>query len=231
MAQYNRPPKQKAQKPDEFISFFDRLVRYFYVHQQKFIVLVAAAVLGLGIYGLYRIKVSRDIQKFSIDYMEAEKAPSDKSLELWKKFAEMKPPAQLPELIVLQIGGNYVSAKDWSEAAKAFQSNGNSSSKILRMLSQLAYAGSLENAKQYSQAFEAYQKISQDMGNPFQEEGRLGQARCLSGMGKDSDAETILIQLIAKGSEAPQSVKAAALNKLIAMKLPAAPESAPSKNK
>ncbi len=76
MPQYNRPPKQKPPKADEFISFFDHVVRYFSIHQNKLAVVVIAGLLALGGYGVYQYIRSHKIQNVALDYYRAERAPA-----------------------------------------------------------------------------------------------------------------------------------------------------------
>jgi tetratricopeptide (TPR) repeat protein len=219
MAQYNRPPKQKPPKADEFISFFDRLILYCKFHQDKFFIVLGAAVLALIGYGIYNFQISRKIDKVATDYFQAEKAPQDQALTVWEKVESMKPPAQLPELIALQIGGIYSKDNQWAKAAEAFQKSSQSSSSLIQSVGSLAHATALENDQKYQDALAIYQKISFEKNNPFKEEGQLGAARCLVGMGKANDAETILYQILAKGSDAAPAIKSAALNKLLVLKL------------
>jgi len=227
MAQYNRPPRVKPPKPDEFISFFDRVVRYFLIHQNKFYLLIAAVALGFAGYGLYLYKASRDAHNFAAAYWEAEQTPESQASQTWENLLKQSPPGHLPELIRLQWGGDLGRQNKWAEAAKAFQANDASSSTLLKELSRLSQAIALENSGQWQPAYDLYSGLAELKGSPLQSEARLGMARSLSGLGKDDEAETILLQLIVKGSDAPQAVKSAALNRLVAIKAKA-PESAPS---
>lgn len=219
MAQYNRPPKTKSAKADEFLSFFDRLIRYFLIHQKKFYSLVAAVVLFFAGYGIYLYKVNREVNHFAMDYWQAQKSPESQESKGWQGLLQKNPPAQLAELIRLQWGGEMAKNQRWAEAAAAFQGNMQARSPLLMQVSQWAYATSLENAGEFQKAHDVYQSLANQKEGIFVSEGRLGMARSLAGMGESNESETILIQLIAKDSEAPQAIKSAALNRLIVMKL------------
>ena len=230
MAQYNRPPRVKPAKPDEFISFFDRVVRYCLHHQSKFYALVAAGVLALAGYGIYQYKAGRDAQNFAADYYQAESASESQASNTWENLLKMNPPGSLPDLIRLQWGGDLAKQQKWEEAAKIFASNEASRSILLKDLSRFSQAVALENAGQWDSAYRIYQALADGKSSVLVSEARLGMARALSGQKKDQEAEVILLQLIGKGSDASAAIKAAALNRLIAMKagMPVATQDLPT---
>lgn len=220
MAQYNRPPKRKKKGPDEFISFFDHIVRYFEIHQKKLILLVVAGVIAFAGYGIYLYRQNKRVKDFAVLYQEALKASPEDSLRSWQEILKKDPPLKLEDVIAIQIGGIYARKQDWINAATEFNKAGDSDSELLRFLGQWAGAVSLENSGSWEKAYSEYQKISEEAANPFKDNGRLGMARCLLGLGKISEAETLLNQLVGKDSEVSPSVKAAAMNKLLVMRLP-----------
>ncbi len=219
MAQYDRPPRKKPPKPDEFFSTMDHLVRYFTVHQKKLYLLILIFVVGFAGYGVYRIQLSRKLTKLATSYAEAQDAPEDDTLAGWEKVLKENPPKNLRELVHLQIGGRYGSKGQWAEAAQAFQKAAESRSKILHPVAQLALAVSLENSGEFAKAQAAYEAVAKLEKNPLSYDGRLGAARALIGQNKINDAETILFQLLAKDAETPPAVKQAALNALTVLKI------------
>lgn len=230
MAQYNRPPRVKPAKPDEFISFFDRVVRYCLQHQYKFYAVLAAGVLGLAAYGIYQFKAGRDAQNFAADYYKAETTTESQASQTWEELLKKNPPGRLPDLIRLQWAGDLAKQQKWEEAVKIYAANEASGSTLLKDLSSFSQAVALENAGQWDSAYKIYQILADGKGSPLVSEARLGMARALSGQKKDQEAEVILLQLIGKGSDASAAIKAAALNRLIAMKArtPAATQDLPT---
>ena len=219
MPQYNRPPKKKKKGPDEFVTFFQKLVRYFSAHQGALIIVVLAAVVAFGVYGIYLYRQNVQVKKFATLYDQGVNAPPEKALEVWEEIEENDPPLQLQEVVAIQIGGIFSSRDQWEKAAVQFERASDSSSKILKYLGQLARAVSLENAKKLDEALAEYKKISNDKENPLKDYGRLGMARIFAIQGKSGEAEAILFQLASNDSEAPKAVKGAALNQLLAMKV------------
>ena len=224
MPQYNRPPKARPKKADEFVSFFDHVTRYFMIHQMKFWTLLAAGVVALGGYGIYRYRISQRLHDLAVEYMQAEQTPPAEAATAWQSFAKQNPPSPLAQIVGLQLGGAYAQNQQWNEAAQAFQKSATSKSFLLESVAKLAAATSMENAKNYSQALDSYRAVAEQASNPFRYRGKLGMARCYAGMGQGSDAENILLQLLVKGSDAPEPIKSSALNQLIAMKAKQNPE-------
>lgn len=227
MAQYNRPPKSKAPKPDEFVSFFDHAVRYFQVHQNKFFLLIAAVVLGFSGYALNRYLVGKKMHDLALDYMKAESAQGQEAIGAWQALTQQNPPKPLREVVALQLGGALASAAQWEPSAEAFAKGADSKSFMLYSVARLANGVSLENAKKYSEALSVYQEIADLQDDPFRYRGKLGMARIFLAMNQATEAENILLQLLVKGSDAPEPVKGAALSQLVAMKAKHSPETQP----
>ncbi len=219
MAQYNRPPKSKAPKPDEFVSFFDHLTRYFLIHQNKFWILLAVVVLGFSGYALSRYLAGKKMHDLAMDYMKAEQAPPAESLKAWEALVGFKPPSPLKEVVDLQVAGALAGQGQWEAAAQAFQKGADSKSFALWSVAQLGKAVALENAKKFDQALAAYQEIASMKDDPFRFRGQLGQARVYLAMGQPTEAENILFSLLVKSYDAPEPVKGAALSQLVAMKV------------
>jgi hypothetical protein len=222
MAQYDRPPKKKEKKVDEFISFFDHLVRYFAIHRYKLMVVLAAGALAFAGYGIYLYWQNHQVEEFAVLYSDASQAPAADALKRWEDLAGKNPPLRLDDVVFLQIGGILSGNSEWKKAAEEFSRTGDSPSPLLKYLGQLAGATALENSGDFNGALEAYQRLSQEVGSPFQYQAKFGMARCFGAMGQAAEAETILFQLIAGDSGAPQGIKLAAQNRLIVMKLNAA---------
>ncbi|HCU24699.1 MAG TPA: hypothetical protein DF383_06760 [Deltaproteobacteria bacterium] len=231
MAQYNRPPKTKAPKPDEFISFFDRLTRYFLLHQNKFWMLVMVAVLAFGAYGLYRYRIGQRLHEMALDYMKADQSRGAEALQAWERLRSLKPPAPLAQVVELQVGGSLAATQKWAEAAQAFQQSAADKSFLLAAVAKLAAATALENAEKYSEALAAYQEIAGFQDSPFRYRGSLGAARAYAALGQPTEAENILFPLLLKNSDAPEAVKNAAMNQLVVLKLKPAAENPETSSK
>ncbi|MDL1872275.1 tetratricopeptide repeat protein [Deltaproteobacteria bacterium PRO3] len=224
MAQYNRPPKSKAPKPDEFVSFFDHVVRYFLVHQKKFYVLIGAVLLGFGGYALQRYWVGKKMHDLALDYLKAEQAQGAEATGAWEALAKQDPPKPLRDVVALQLGGALAAQAQWEPSAQSFQKGAESKSFVLYSVARLAQGVALENAKKYSEALTVYQEIADLKDDPFRYRGKLGMARIYLAMGQPTEAENILLQMLVKTSDAPAPVKGAALSQLVAMKAKQAPE-------
>jgi hypothetical protein len=180
---------------------------------------VAASLLGLAGYGLFHYVNSRKLTAVAVQYAEAEKAPPAEALGKWEKVLAERPPGNISPLAQIQIGHILGNENKWAEAGQAFLKSSEASDKNLRMVGELAWAISLENAKDFPKAMEAYRKISLQEKNPFRHEAQLGMARAHLALGQTGEAEMILYQLISTKSEAEPGVRAAALNELVGMKL------------
>ncbi len=219
MAHYQRPEKQKKQGPDEFISFFDHVVRYFLRHQGKLIGLGVTLVLAFGCYGLYLYYQGYRVREFASLYQQAQKDTGQKGLQVWEELLHKSPPLDLREIIHLQMGGIYSQELKWDSAAQQFGEAGQSRSQVLGPLGQFAHGVALENAGAYEKALVAFQNLSQEKDSPLKEFARLGMARCLLQMGKKQEAEPILMSMIGANSDVPAGVKSAALNTLLVLRL------------
>ncbi len=219
MAHYQRPEKQKNQGPDEFISFFDHVVRYFLKHQGKLIGLGVALVLAFACYGLYLYYQGYRVREFASLYQEAQRDANQKGLQVWEELLHKSPPLDLRAVIHLQMGGAYAQDSKWDSSAQQFGEAGQSRSQVLSPLGQFAEGVALENAGAYEKALVAFQNLSQTKDSPLKEFARLGMARCLLQMGKKQEAESILTSMVAVNSDAPAGVKNAALNTLLSVRL------------
>lgn len=224
MAQYNSPPKKKAKKPDEFVSFFDHLTRYFMLHQGKFWILIACAVAGFSAYAVRSYLISERKQDLAMDYMKAEQAPAAEAVKAWEDLGKKNPPSPLKEVVDLQVGGALVAQQQFEPAAQAFQKSAASKSFMLYTVARLAYAVSLEDAKKYPEALAVYQEVADMQDDPFRYRGQLGLARVYTAMGQPTEAERILLDLLVKKSDAPDPVKNFALGQLVASKVKPNPE-------
>jgi len=227
MSQYDRPPKRKPQRPDDFISLMDHIVRYFEAHQNKFYILIVAVIVAFSGYGIYQYILGKKLNTIAVDYTRAEAVTGDAGFTLWEDLLKKNPPGSLKNLVAIQIANIQAQGKKWPEAADSFALSSQSVSKILKSVGDLATAISLENAKLCDRALPIYERLSKMEGDPLRWEGNLGQARCLIETGKSDEAQVVLLQLIANNSSATPAVKSAALTKLEVMKLQAA-EKAPA---
>jgi hypothetical protein len=223
MAQYDRPPKTKPKGPDEFVSFFDHLVRYFSIHQVKFFIVLGLGVAFFAGYGIYLYYQNYRVKEFSTLYQGAIDAPASEALKQWQTLEQQNPPKKLEDVIAIQQGGILAGQGDWVQAAQLYSQVGNSKAALLKYLAGWAEAVSLENAGKLDEALTAYQKIRQEKENPFMNFGGLGEAQVLAAQGKTDQAKSILTELIGNESEVPAAVKLAAMNKLLAMQLPEIP--------
>ena len=222
MAQYNRPPKVKAKGPDEFVSFFDRLIRYFYIHQVKFFVLLLLVVAGFAGYGIFIYYQNYRVKQFATIYQEALDTAGPEGLAKWQDLSNKNPPKNLQDIIYIQEGGLLAGENDWLKAAQAYTQAAKSKSAVLKYVSSWAEAVALENAGQWPEALGAYQQIQQEQENPFKDFAGLGQAQVLMAQGKADQAQVVLMGLISQDAATPEAIKSAAMNKLLSLQLPAA---------
>jgi predicted negative regulator of RcsB-dependent stress response len=223
MAQYDRPPKEKPKGPDEFVSFFDHLVRYFYIHQVKFFIVLGLGVLFFAGYGIFLYYQNYRVKEFSTLYQKALESTGTEALSEWQSLAQKNPPKKLSEVISIQQGGILAAQGEWEKAAQAYAQAGQSREGLLQYLSQWSEGISLENAGKLDQALAVYQGLRQEKDNPFKDFAALGEAQVLLAQGKADQAQAILRELIGNESEAPAAVKSAAMNKLLALELGRSP--------
>lgn len=227
MPQYNRPPKSKAARPDDFISFFDHLTRYFLIHQMKLWVLLGAALLAFGAYTLNQYLKGQKMNTLALDYWKADEAPADASLSAWQGIEKLDPPRPLKDVVGLRVGTAFSSQQNWKEAINALQDPA-SHDFALRSVARLAQAASLESSGDYAKALSTYREIADKSEDPFRFRAKLGMARSYFATGENGEAEKILYSLVVKGSDAPEPIQGAAWTQLASMKVPGKlPESAP----
>ncbi|HKY62597.1 MAG TPA: tetratricopeptide repeat protein [bacterium] len=219
MPQYNRPPKAKAARPDEFISFFDHLTRYFLKHQMKLWALVGAALLAFGAYTLYQYRIGQKMNTLSLDYWKADEAPSGESLSAWQRVEKLNPPRPLKDVVGLRLGSAFSGQQNWKDAAAALQDPAGHSF-ALQSVARLARAAALENSGDTAKAMEVYRSVADKAEDPFRFRAKLGLARGYFAQGENGEAEKILFSLVIKGSDAPEPVQNAAWAQLAAMKVP-----------
>lgn len=219
MSQYDRPTKKKPRKADDFVSAMDHLVRYFLDHQNKFYGLVAVCLVGLAAFGIYRYRTSQKLTAIADQYAAAAQSPGGGDLSQWETLLKEKPPRSMTHVIAIQIGAILGSQNKWPEAAQSYLESSQAPDPTLKLVGQLAYATSLENAKDCAKAMGVYKSIADSENNPFRYDGQLGIARCQLAAGQTGEAETILYQLISNTSEATPAVKAAAISELVGLKL------------
>lgn len=220
MAQYNRPPKKKAKGPDEFVSFFDHLVRYFMVHRTKLFVVIGVAVLAFVGYGVYLYIQNQRVHEFASLYSEALTAPSEEALAAWQKLYDKNPPLDLKESVAMQMGQIYAEQGEWLQAAEQYRLVSEAKSETLRYPAQWSLAVALENAGKLSEAQAIYQGMSEDTQNPYRDQGRLGVARVLILSGKVDQGRQILTNLVKPGAEVHPAVRSAARDQLLALEIP-----------
>lgn len=227
MPQYNRPPKVKAARPDDFISFFDHLTRYFIQHQMKLWILIGAALLAFGAYTIHRYRIGKEMNALGLDYWKADEAPADASLSAWQGIEKLNPPRPLKDVVDLRVGGAFTGQRNWKEAVNALQAPA-SNDFALRSVARLAQAAALENSGDYAKALSTYREVADNAEDPFRFRAKLGMARSYFANGESGEAEKILYALVIKGSDAPEPVQGAAWTQLAAMKVPGKlPESTP----
>ncbi|HKX12017.1 MAG TPA: tetratricopeptide repeat protein [bacterium] len=227
MPQYNRPPKAKAARPDEFISFFDHLTRYFIQHQMKLWVLIGLALLAFGAYTFYQYRIGQKMGALALDYWKADEAPAGETLSAWQRVEKLDPPRPLKDVVGLRLGGAFSSQQNWKDAAAALQDPA-AHSFALQSVARLAQAAALENSGEAAKALAVYRSVAENADDPFRFRAKLGMARCYFASGENGEAEKILYALVVKGSDAPEPVQSAAWAQLAAAKVPGKlPESAP----
>lgn len=231
MAQYKRPPKTKAKGPDEFVSFFDHLVRYFLIHRLKlFVVLGVGAAFFVG-YGIFLYVQNQRVKEFATLYQDALEAPPEAALANWDELKKKNPPKALKPLIQIQIGGVLAARGDWQGAAASYAEAAESKETILKYLATWAQAVSLENAGDYQAAAGVYREMGVQAENPFKDFGALGEAQSLAQLGQKDQARSILIGILQSDAKVPAAVKSAALSKMLALELESAGETTPAAQK
>lgn len=219
MAQYKRPPKQKKKGPDEFISFWDHVVRFFMFHRDKLIGLVIVSLLAFGGYGFWIYYQGNRAKKLATLYETALQAPAPQSIEDWQGFIEQNPPLSLKALAAFELGGRLAAEKKWQQAAEAYQEAAESKNPLLRNIGLWSKAVALENAGELEQALQSFENLAKDPQDAFYLYGLLGKARILSEMGKHEDAKGVLEQILNQSGQEASAIRRAAERQLLVLQL------------
>lgn len=226
MAQYNAPPKVKDKGPDEFISFFDHVVRFFMAHRIKFVALVALLVVSFGAYGVWLYFQSQKAQEVASIYEAALEAQGADAIADWQALIAQKPPLSLKAIASLELGGRLSQEKKWPEAAQAFSQATQASDKLLRSVGLWSTAVAWENAGDFAKSLENFDPLTANSKDVFYFEGVLGKARVLAQSGQTAKAEELLLSLLGSSQETqedtatvPKAIQKRAQAQLLALRL------------
>lgn len=238
MPVYKRLPRSKPKKPDEFISFFDKLYHEAYKRGPSVLaVLAVVALVGVGIL-FWKEFHERRAQRLSeniFDVSSKGKEEQEKTLNDIKKANLYAP---LGMWASLQLANQAMDEGKCDDVIKELEMYvGHGDNAAVRSLIYQKVGVCLEQKKEWQKASELYQKASDDSRNLLKDWATLHWAQVKREAGDEEGAKKILQGLLKPDSEASTPVKEEARTALsvnVPTTLPAAetkasPESKPVK--
>jgi FimV-like protein len=205
---YKKLPRSKPKKPDEFISFFDRLYHKAY-ERGPFVIAVLAvvAIVGLGIL-FWRTYHEHRAEKISEKYYQATLKGKEEREEILRdiKKSNLYAPLGIWASLELadQASGEGACDQILSEL-KPYVGHGESAP--LRSVIYLKVGGCLEDKKDWKGAENLYEQGRFDSKNLLKDWCSLHLARVKRDLGDSEGAKKILEEILAKDSEASAPVK------------------------
>ncbi len=212
---YKQLPRSKAKKPDEFISFFDRLYHKIYAQGPLAIaVLVIFAFVGLGTL-FWRGYHRSSSEKLSARLYEVSKQDRAEQEKFYSEIQRANYYSPLGMWASLQIA-NMADAQDCDKVIRQLEPYvGRGEDSVLRSLIYLKMGVCLENKKEWEKAGNLYREASRDSKNIFEDWASLKLADIKKDNGDSEGAKKILEEIVQKDSKAPAVIKEEAMVQLL----------------
>lgn len=209
MPVYKRLPRSKPKKPDEFISFFDRLYHKAYKNGPKVLaVLAIVALVGLGTL-FWREFHSSQAQKMSDQlYRVMNQGTKEEQEKLFKDIKKGNLYAPLGMWASLELAHQAQLEGNCDKVLEELDRYvGHGENYTLRSLIYLDVGACLENKQDLKKAEEVYKQGAGDSKNFLRDWCALRLAAVEEKLGKKEEAKKRLEALLQKDSEASPAVK------------------------
>jgi len=230
---YKKLPRSKPKKPDEFISFFDRLYHEAYKRGPAVLaVLAVLALVGTGVL-FWKGYHTRKATRISESLFEASKGPKEDQEKTLNDIKKAHPYAPLGIWASLTLANQAEGEGRCESVVKELEPYvGHNSLESLKALIYLKVGTCYEDRKDLKKAQEVYEKASSDDKNPLKDWSYLRLAAVKKESGDVAGSGKILNEIIAKDFPASPPVKdeARTVLALVALKSPETaplPETAP----
>lgn len=209
MPVYKKLPRSKPKKPDEFVSFFDRLYHKAYANGPKVLAVIAiVALVGLGTLFWHEYH-SNQAQKMSNQlYQVSTQGTKEDQEKFFKEIKKANLYAPLGIWASLEIAHQ---AKRDANCDKVLEELdryvGHGENNTLRSLIYLEVGACLESKENFKKAEEVYREGAADSKNFVKDWCTLRLAAVEEKLGKKEEAKKHLEALLQKDSEASPAVK------------------------
>ncbi len=203
---YKKLPKTKAKKPDEFISFFDRLYHKAYERGPAVIaVLLVVAIVGFGILFWRGYHARRDEKTSEKLFLAAEKGKEERAAVL-KDIKKANLYGPMGVWASLELANQEAAAGDCDGVIAELESySGRSENPVLKSLIDLRLGACLEDKKEWQKAAKVYDSCRFDSKNDLKDWCALRLASVKKNLGDGDESKKILDQLLKNPSAGTDS--------------------------
>ncbi len=206
MSTYDRIPKSHSKKPDQFISFFDRLYHKAYENGFKIVIILSiSALVGLGVLFWRELHKSQS-EKIATQLFQAKgEEEQEKIFDTIRKKNPFKTAGIWASLEIANIASKKGNCDPVIEGLRPYVGYGEN--KVLRTLVYQKMGTCLQIKNDFSKAEQVYQQASSDAKNLLKDWAHLRLAFVLKSLHKDEEAKKVLEEIIQEGSTASEPVK------------------------
>ncbi len=206
MSTYDRIPKNRSKKPDQFISFFDRLYHKAYENGFKIVIVLSiSALVGLGVLFWRELHKSQS-EKIANQLFEAKGEESQE--KIFDTIRKKNPYKTVGVWASLEIADVAAKKGDCDKVvAELTPYIGYGENRVLRSLVYQKTGTCWQAKNDLLKAEQVYQQASSDQKNFLKDWARLRLAFVLKSLHKDEEAKKVLEEIIQEGSTASEPVK------------------------
>src|SRR4030095_585004 len=203
---YKKLPKTKAKKPDEFISFFDRLYHKAYERGPAVIaVLLVVAIVGFGILFWRGYHARRDEKTSEKIFLATQKGKEERALVL-KDIKKANLYGPMGAWASLELANQEAAAGDCDSVISELESySGRGESPVLKSLIDLRLGACLEDKKEWQKAAKVYESCRFDSKNDLKDWCALRLASVKKSLGDWDESKRILDHLLKNPSAGTDS--------------------------
>lgn len=208
MPAYDRLPKTHLKKPDQFISFFDRLYHKAYENGFKIIIVLSiSALVGVGVL-FWRQLHNSQTEKIANQLYEASQKSDEEQQKILNHIRKKFPYKTSGILASLEIANLQAKKEECDKILEELNPYiGYGENKVLRSLIYQQVDSCLEIKKDFLKAEEVARQAASDPKNILKDWSALRLAYFYKSAHKDNEAKKILQELIQEGSTASEPVK------------------------
>src|SRR5262245_67517 len=209
---YKKLPKAKPKKPDEFISFFDRLYHKAYERGPAVVaVLIVIAIVGFGIlfwHGYHERRTEKTSEKL---FLATQKGKEERASVL-KDIKKGNLYGPLGVWASLELANQEAEEGNCDAVISELESyTGKGENPVLRSLIELRLGGCLENKKEWQKAAKIYEGCRSDSKNDLKDWCALRLAWVKKSLGDGEGSKKIVEELLGSGAETAPAMTQAAI--------------------